>query len=61
MNTLKVIFGRVYKSLYHSTLRNFVSFFRDFNGGSSKKEDLQMVALKSEEKMMESVRGGDHF
>ena len=35
--------------------------FWDFNGSSSKKEDLQMVVLKFEEKMMENVRGGDHF
>ena len=30
-------------------LRNFVLFFWDFNGGMSKREDLQMVVMKSEE------------
>ena len=30
-------------------LRNFTLFFR-FNGSSSRKEDLQMIVLKSEEK-----------
>ena len=42
-------------------LRNFVLFFWDFNGGSSRKEDLQMVLLKSVEKMMENVRGSEEF
>ena len=43
----------------YGILRNFVLFFWDFNGGSSPKEDLQMIALKSEEKMMRSVHVGD--
>ena len=36
-------------------------FFGDFNGGSSRKEDLQMLVLKPEEKMMENVRSSDQF
>ena len=42
-------------------LRNFVLVFCDFNGGKWKKKDLQMVVLKSDEKMMENVCAGDHF
>ena len=32
-------------------LRNFISFFWDFNGGSTRKDHLQMLVLKSKEKM----------
>ena len=43
-------------------LRNlFVLFFRDFNWRSNRKEYLQMLLLKSEEKMMENVYGSDQF
>ena len=34
-------------------LRNFISLFWDFNRGSTRKEHLQMLVLKSKEKMME--------
>ena len=39
--------------IFDLILRNFISFFRDFNGGSSRKEHLQMLVLKSKEKTME--------
>ena len=35
--------------MVYFTLRNFELFFWDFNGGKSKREDLQMVVMKSEE------------
>ena len=47
--------------MFYFILRNFVLFLWGFNGGNSKKEDLQMVLLKSEEKMVENIRGGDVF
>ena len=47
--------------MFDFILRNFVLFFWDFNRGSSKKEDLQMVVLKSGGEMIENVRGGDHY
>ena len=36
--------------IFDFILRSFVSFFWDFNEGNSKKEDLQMVVLKSAKK-----------
>ena len=51
----------IYFKTFYFILRTFELFFWNFNGGSSKKKDLQMVLLKSEEKMVENVRGGDHF
>ena len=47
--------------MFDFILRNFLLVFWDFKGGKWKKKDLQMVVLKSEEKMMENVRAGDHF
>ena len=43
------------------TLRNFILFLWDFNGSSTREEDLQMTVLKSKEKIMENVCGGDQF
>ena len=37
------------------------SFFWDFNESSSRKADLQLVVLKSEEKFMENVYDSDQF
>ena len=42
-------------------LQNFVLFFWDFNGSSSKKKYLQMLVMKSGESLMENVRGSDQF
>ena len=52
---------RVYRYLFNFQLCFMELFFGDFNGGSSRKEDLQMLVLKPEEKMMENVRGSDQF
>ena len=63
---VKKEFIRDYKSaffpqIFDFILWNFVLFFWDFNGGSSKKEDLQIVLLNYEEKIMKNVRGGEYF
>ena len=63
---VKKEFIRDYKSasflqIFDFILWNFVLFFRDFNGGSSKKEDLQIVLLNYEEKIMKNVSGGEYF
>ena len=42
-------------------LWNFILFLWDFNGSSTRKEDLQMLVLKSKKKIMENVCGGDQF
>ena len=47
--------------IFDFILRNFVLFFWIFNGGSGEKEDLQMVGLKSGEKMIEIILGSDQF
>ena len=47
--------------IFYFILLNFVLFFWDFNGSSSKKENLKMFVLKSEEKMIENVRGSYDF
>ena len=47
--------------IFDFILRNFVLFFWIFNGGNGEKEDLQIVGLKSEEKMIGNVRGNDQF
>ena len=52
---------QIYFQIFDSILRNFVLFLRDFNRNSSRKEDLRMVVLKSEEKGMENVRDNDQF
>ena len=39
--------------IFDLILRNFISFFWDFNGGSTKKEHLQILILTSKGKMME--------
>ena len=36
--------------IFDLMLRNFISFFWDFNGGSFRKQHLQMLVLKSKEK-----------
>ena len=43
---------------------NFTEFhisFQNFKGSSTKKEYLQMILLKSKEKMMGIICGGDQF
>ena len=43
---------------------NFTKFhisFQNFKGSSTKKEYLQMILLKSKEKMMGIICGGDQF
>ena len=47
--------------IFDFSLRNFVLFFWDFNGRSNRKENLQMLLLKSEEKLMKNFRGSDQF
>ena len=45
--------------IFDLILRNFISFFWDFNGGSTRKGHLQILVLKSKEKKWwndESVR-----
>ena len=44
--------------IFDVILRNFTVFW-DFNRSSSRKENLQMLLLKSEEKIMENVCGID--
>ena len=39
--------------IFDLILRNFISFFWDFNGGSTRKEHLHILVLKSKQKMME--------
>ena len=51
----------LFLQIFDFILWNFVLFFRDFNGGSSKKEDLQIVLLNYEEKIMKNVSGGEYF
>ena len=41
--------------------RNSILFSWDFKECSTPKEDLEIVVLKSEEKMMENVRGSGQF
>ena len=36
--------------IFDLILRNFISFFWDFNGGSTRKDHLQILVLKSKEK-----------
>ena len=36
--------------IFYLILRNFISFFWDFNGGSTRKDHLQILELKSKEK-----------
>ena len=36
--------------IFYLILRNFISFFWDFNGGSTRKGHLQILVLKSKEK-----------
>ena len=44
--------------IFDVILQNFTVFW-DFNRSSSRKENLQMLLLKSEEKIMENVCGID--
>ena len=46
--------------IFDVILQNFTVFW-DFNRSSSRKENLQMLLLKSEEKIMENVSGSDQI
>ena len=46
--------------IFDVILQNFTVFW-DFNRSSSRKENLQMLLLKSEEKIMENVCGSDQL
>ena len=51
----------IYFQIFDKLLRNFILFFKDFNGRSTRKEYLQMILLKSKEKMMRNACGRDQF
>ena len=44
---------QIFFQIFDLILRNFISFFRDLNRGSGRKEHLQILVLKSKGKMME--------
>ena len=47
--------------IFDLILQNFILYFWDFNGRSTRKEDLQMLVLESKEKIMENFCGGERF